>query len=83
VFYHPERQLLLVGDALLSQADGRLRCPYDEAAYASETKAQQGLQVLAKLPVKGILVGHGDPIFKNAKGLLQDALTQDPRFIAQ
>jgi len=83
VFYHPERQLLLVGDALLSQADGRLRRPYDEPAYASEAKAQQGLQVLSELPVKGILVGHGDPVFKNAKDLLQDALNQDPRSIAQ
>lgn len=83
VFYHTHRQLLIVGDALLSQDDGRLRRPYGEPAYKSEEKAKQGLQFLANLSVKGILLGHGDPVFKNAQALLQDALSLDPRSIAE
>lgn len=82
VFYHQERQLLIVGDAILSQADGRLRRPYDEPAYTDEQKAQQGLQTLADLPVKGVLVGHGDPVFSHSKAWLRDALEKDPRSIS-
>jgi glyoxylase-like metal-dependent hydrolase (beta-lactamase superfamily II) len=81
-FYQPERRLLLVGDALLSQADGRLRRPYDEPAYADEQKAQQGLRVLRDLSVTGVLVGHGDPVFEQAQARLRDAVTQDPRILA-
>lgn len=83
VFYHSKRHLLIVGDALLSQDDGRLRRPYGEPSYKSEEKAKQGLQFLANLSVKGVLFGHGDPVFKNAQSLLQDALSLDPRSIAQ
>jgi glyoxylase-like metal-dependent hydrolase (beta-lactamase superfamily II) len=81
-FYQEKRQLLIVGDAILSQADGRLRRPYDEPAYTNEQKAQQGLQVLADLPIKGILVGHGDPVFNHTQEYLRDALEKDPRTIA-
>ena len=83
VFYQTRSQLLIVGDALLSQSDGRLRRPYDEPSYKSEEKAKQGLQFLANLSVKGVLPGHGDPVFKNAQSLLQKALSQDPRVIAR
>jgi glyoxylase-like metal-dependent hydrolase (beta-lactamase superfamily II) len=82
-FYNPRQQLLNIGDAILTQEDGRLRRPYDEPSYKNEKKAQQGLQRLADLPVKGILVGHGDPVFQRAKALLKDALEKEPRSIAR
>jgi glyoxylase-like metal-dependent hydrolase (beta-lactamase superfamily II) len=71
-FYHLEKQILILGDALLAVPYQQLSLP--DAVSADRQEAVQGLRRLLKLDVKTLLPTHGDPVLTNAAGLLKDTL---------
>jgi glyoxylase-like metal-dependent hydrolase (beta-lactamase superfamily II) len=73
VFYHADRRLLLLGDAMIGKPTGYL-CMLPDEKYADKAKAKEGLARLRELAVETVLVCDGDPITNAAQGLLRDVL---------
>ncbi len=71
--YLPERQILILGDALIGKPLQHLSMLPDDK-YCDKAKAAEGLQRLRAFKVKTVLPGDGDPIMLNAESLIADAL---------
>jgi glyoxylase-like metal-dependent hydrolase (beta-lactamase superfamily II) len=71
--YQADRQILIVGDALMGQPFQHLSMQPAEK-YADKAAAARGLQRLRDLAVQTVLPGAGDPIMQDAASLIADAL---------
>ncbi len=71
--YHPERRLLILGDALIGKPMRYLSMLPAEK-YADAEKARLGLQRLAALDVEAVLPCDGDPVFYDACNILRDTI---------
>jgi glyoxylase-like metal-dependent hydrolase (beta-lactamase superfamily II) len=71
--YNPDRKLLVLGDVLIGKPFQQLSMLPDDK-YADPQAALRGLQRLAGLDVEGVLVCDGDPVFRCAADMLQDAI---------
>lgn len=71
--YHPERKILIVGDALIGSPMQHLSM-LPEEKYADRREAVEGLRRLTQLDVKTVLVGDGDPVMQFGSSLIADAL---------
>ena len=71
---------LVPGDRLMGDGRGGLRmCPASWLAYLSDTGIDDlrvGLQALLDLPVKLVLVSHGEPVLRNGHAAVAAALAQ-------
>lgn len=77
VFWIPEHQALVPGDALLGDGRGGVRmCPEswlpDTVGHA---KLAESLRPLLDLPVERVLVSHGEPVLQDGRRALAEALT--------
>lgn len=76
----PEHGALVPGDRLLGDARGRLRvCPDSWLGYLGGSITPAGLRrelrkQLLDLPVRMVLVSHGEPVLRNGRAALEDAL---------
>jgi glyoxylase-like metal-dependent hydrolase (beta-lactamase superfamily II) len=76
VFWLPEPAALVPGDVLIGNADGVRVCPDDwlPKGYSDE-QLREDLSPLRELPVKLLLVSHGEPVVENAREALARALS--------
>ena len=67
--YHPERHILLCGDALFNRhpMSGRQGLQEPPAMVTLDSvKARESISKLAKLEIEVLLCGHGEPILEKA-----------------
>jgi hypothetical protein len=76
VFWIPEHQALVPGDVLLGDGDGGVRmCP--ESWLPDKTGHRElaaSLRPLLELPVRRILVSHGEPVLESGRDALRAAI---------
>lgn len=76
VYWIPEHGAVVPGDVLLGDGHGGLRlCPQSWLpAGIDHARVRAALKPLLALPVKHVLVSHGDPVTDHAGGRLADVL---------
>lgn len=74
--YHPDRKLILIGDALIGKPSGELSF-LPQAMFADMSRARAGIRSLLALDFDTVLVGDGESIFKGAKSAMARALERD------
>jgi len=79
VFFNPEHGILISGDALWEHGFGFVMPPEMEAAALPATRAT--LEMLARLPVRTVIPGHGEA-FVDAKAALDRAFNRVGAFEA-
>jgi glyoxylase-like metal-dependent hydrolase (beta-lactamase superfamily II) len=81
VYWIAEHRALVTGDVLLGDGEGGLRlCP--EPWLPSSVRHGQlrrALRPLVELPVKSVLVSHGEPVLASGRKALARALDHAPR----
>ena len=75
-FHHPERRLLFSGDSVVER-EGRLTLPAPRFA-ANLSQAVRSLDRLRALEVETLLPGHGVPVTKGVRELLDDLIRRAP-----
>jgi glyoxylase-like metal-dependent hydrolase (beta-lactamase superfamily II) len=77
VYWIPTQASLVPGDVLLGADDGGVRmCPESWlSATTNHAKLAESLRPLLDLPVKRVLVSHGEPVLENAGAALAAALS--------
>jgi glyoxylase-like metal-dependent hydrolase (beta-lactamase superfamily II) len=76
VFWLPQHETLVPGDVILGAEGGGLRlCP---RSWLPETKTlddlRETLRPLLELPVRRVLVSHGEPVLEDGRGELERVL---------
>ena len=82
VFWLPEHRALALGDVLLGAGakprptDDVLRlCPEGWLGKQTHADLRESLRPLLDLPVERVLVSHGQPVLRDAKGALSSILS--------
>jgi glyoxylase-like metal-dependent hydrolase (beta-lactamase superfamily II) len=70
-FYLPEKNTLILGDALIGHPSGTLNL-LPAAKYADVRRAQAGLRRLFSISFERLIVGDGEPFMENAQRALED-----------
>jgi len=72
-FLSGEAPILFVGDALIGKPSGSVSMlPADK--FKDPDRAKEGLKVLLKYKFEALLLGDGEPILSNGRGILQTFL---------
>jgi glyoxylase-like metal-dependent hydrolase (beta-lactamase superfamily II) len=77
IYWLPQHGALVPGDSLLGDGRGRVRIP--PASWfrsVTPTEFKRSLRVLLDLPVRRILVSHGEPVLEDGHAALQRALAE-------
>jgi glyoxylase-like metal-dependent hydrolase (beta-lactamase superfamily II) len=76
VYWIPEHRTLVPGDAILGTSEGGVRlCPDSWLPDGTDqAKLGMSLRPLLELPVKRVLVSHGDPVLTGGREALEQAL---------
>lgn len=79
VFWIPRHRALVPGDVILGADGGGLRlCPESWLpSGVDHARLRDALRPLLDLPVERVLVSHGDPVTRQAKAKLAEALAGD------
>jgi glyoxylase-like metal-dependent hydrolase (beta-lactamase superfamily II) len=72
--YWPQKKLLILGDAIISKADGLAMLP--DGKFKDPAAARRGLRVLNGLNYEILLVGDGKPILEKASQVVAKFLDQ-------
>lgn len=75
-FYHPERKIMFSGDSVVERG-GRLTLPAPNFA-ADLAQAVRSLGRLRALDIEVLLPGHGTPVTKGVRDLLDDLVRRAP-----
>jgi glyoxylase-like metal-dependent hydrolase (beta-lactamase superfamily II) len=73
VYWIPEHRSLVFGDVLLER-DGRLELPRSWIGDENYDATAEALRPLLELPVKRVLVAHGEPVLEDGQAALAAAL---------
>ena len=75
LWWLPEQRTLVVGDVLLGAPNGVRVCPDSWLeGEASPAAIRTALEPLLDLPIKRVLVSHGDPVLEGGHAALEQAL---------
>lgn len=77
IFWLPEHRTLVPGDRILGVPGGLRMCPESwlHAVPADSERLRELLAPVLDLPVKRVLVSHGEPILSDGAGALRRCLS--------
>ena len=73
-YWIPRHSALVVGDAFLAERGFQLQDEWLPPGLSAE-QMREGLRPLLDLPIRHVLVTHGDPVLENGRELLRTALS--------
>jgi glyoxylase-like metal-dependent hydrolase (beta-lactamase superfamily II) len=74
MYWVPRYSALVTGDAVLGAADGVRLCPPSWVHDRPYETFRLSLRALLDLPVRRVLVSHGEPVLENGRAALERAL---------
>ncbi len=81
IYWLPQHRALVAGDVLLGAENGRVRiCPESWLPEGTGHRdVRKAMRPLLELPVERVLVSHGEPVLKDARRTLGQALSPSAR----